>query len=128
MVFMQSAINWVDLLQPILQVLLQVLLPVVLSAIAVWVKQLISKAKAEIEDANLQWLLALAQQFVLAAEQAGVVGQIEDLGEEKKKMVIELLQKAADSRGLKLDVSVLSAIVEAAVVSAFGFSEPSTEG
>jgi len=121
---LQAAIEWSDLLQPILETLLDVLLPVVLSVVALWIKQLISKAKAEIEEANLSWLLVLARQLVVAAEQAGVTGMIEDIGEEKKAMVVSLLQKAADARGIKIDMEVLSAIIEAAVVAEFGLSEP----
>jgi hypothetical protein len=119
-----QAVDWGDLIQPLLETVLNIVLPIVLSAAALWIKQLISKAKAEIEEANLSWLLVLAQQLVVAAEQAGVTGMIEDIGEEKKAMVIGLLQKAADERGIKVDVEVISAIIEAAVVDAFGLSEP----
>ena len=122
MVLSQVLLDWSDLLQPILEMILQIVLPVALSALALLIKQWIAKAKAEIEEANLGWLLTLASQFVVAAEQAGVTGMIEDLGEEKKALVIELLQKAADERGIKVDVDVLSAIIEAAVVDAFGLS------
>ena len=119
-------VEWSDLVQPILETVLSIVLPIALSALALWVKQLITKAKAEIAEANLGWLLILAEQFVVAAEQAGVTGMIEDIGSEKKAMVLGLLQKAADDRGVKIDVAVLSAIIEAAVVEAFGLSEPAS--
>lgn len=119
-------VEWSDLVQPILETVLSIVLPIALSALALWVKQLITKAKAEIAEANLGWLLILAEQFVVAAEQAGVTGMIEDIGSEKKAMVLGLLQKAADERGVKVDVDVLSAIIEAAVVEAFGLSEPAS--
>jgi len=120
------AIEWGDLIQPLLETVLGIVLPIALTALALWVKQLITKAKAEIAEADLGWLLILAEQFVIAAEQAGVTGMIEDLGSEKKAMVLGLLQKAADERGIKVDVEVLSAIIEAAVVEAFGLSEPAS--
>ncbi len=111
-----------DLLQPFLVTVLEILLPIVLGALAIWINSLIAKAKAEIAARNLEWLLVLAGQFVTAAEQAGIIGELEDIGKAKKQMVVEMLQAAADERGIKIDAAVLSAIIEAAVVDAFGFS------
>lgn len=111
-----------DLLQPFLETVLTILLPVVLGALAIWIRQLIAKARGEIDDRNLNWLLVLAGQFVAAAEQAGIIGEIENLGEAKKQMVVDMLQAAADARGIRIDADVLSALIEAAVVAAFGFS------
>lgn len=111
-----------NLLQPFLETALEILLPVVLGALAIWIRSLIAKAKAEIANRNLDWLLVLAGQFVAAAEQAGIIGEIENLGEAKKQMVVDMLQAAADARGIKIDADALSAIIEAAVVDAFGFS------
>ncbi len=112
-----------DLLQPFLMTVLEILLPVVLGALAIWIRSLIAKAKAEIANNNLDWLLVLAGQFVAAAEQAGITGEIVNLGEAKKQMVVDMLQAAADARGIKIDADALSALIEAAVVEHFGFSK-----
>ena len=123
---MLMVIEWGDMIQPLLETILNIVLPIALSAAALWIRQMIVKAKVEIEAANLAWLLILAEQFVVAAEQAGVTGMLEDLGSEKKAYVLGLLQQAAEERGVKVDVAILSAIVEAAVVEAFGLSEPAS--
>lgn len=111
-----------DLLQPFLVTVIGTLLPVVLAFVVVWIRSLIAKAQAEIATRNLEWLLVLAGQFVAAAEQAGIIGELENVGEAKKQMVIEMLQAAADERGIRIDAATLSALIEAAVVDAFGFS------
>ncbi len=111
-----------DLLQPFLVTVIEILAPVVLGALAIWINSLIAQAKAEVAARNLDWLLVLAGQFVAAAEQAGIVGELENIGEAKKQMVVEMLQAAADARGIRIDAATLSALIEAAVVDAFGFS------
>jgi hypothetical protein len=112
-----------NLLQPFLEIVLAIFLPVVLGFLAVLIRSWIAKAKAEIEARNLDWLLVLAGQFVAAAEQAGITGELENLGEAKKQMVVDMLQAAADQRGIRIDADALSALIEAAVVDAFGFSK-----
>ncbi len=111
-----------NLLQPFLETVLEILLPVVLAFLAVWIRSMIVRVKAEVAARNLEWLLVLAGQFVAAAEQAGITGELENLGEAKKQMVVDMLQAAADQRGIRIDADALSAIIEAAVVDAFGFS------
>ncbi|KKK79231.1 hypothetical protein LCGC14_2835550, partial [marine sediment metagenome] len=90
-----------NLLQPFLETMLAIFLPVVLGFLAVWIRSWIAKAKAEIAARDLEWLLVLAEQFVAAAEQAGITGELENLGEAKKQMVVDMLQAAADQRGLR---------------------------
>ncbi len=114
-----------NLLQPFLETMLAIFLPVVLGFLAVWIRSWIAKAKAEIAARDLEWLLVLAGQFVAAAEQAGITGELENLGEAKKQMVVAMLQASADARGIKIDADALSALIEAAVVDAFGFSKDS---
>lgn len=111
-----------DLLQPFLETMLEILLPVVLGFLAVWIRNLIAKAKAEVAARDLEWLLVLAGQFVAAAEQAGIIGELENVGEAKKQMVVDMLQAAADQRGIRIDADALSALIEAAVVEHFGFA------
>ena len=115
------------LVQPFLEVILEVLLPVVLAFVAVWIRSNIAKVKAEIAARDLEWILVLAGQFVSAAEQAGIIGEIENLGEAKKQMVIDMLQASADERGIRINAATLAAIIESAVVYAFGFAKDGSE-
>lgn len=116
-----------DLLQPILEALLTILVPAVLGLLAAWLKALRDKIYQEMDARGLSYLRDFAIVLVKAAEQAGFIGEIRDVGEAKKSMVIALLQAEADRVGIKIDVDKLSAIVEAAVVEVFGFSGPSEE-
>jgi hypothetical protein len=121
-------IEWGTLLQPILVTLIQILLPVILGALALWLKELIAGARAKLSTEQLAFMESLASQLVLAAEQSGLTGAISDLGAEKKQWVIDQLQAVADAKHIKLDMDQLSALVEAAVVAAFGLSEPKPKG
>lgn len=119
----QFVMDWSDLVQPLLETVLSIMLPIVLGFVAVWLKGLLAKVKAEMSESQLAFITVLAGQLVLAAEQSGLTGAIEDIGEAKKAMVIAALQTAADERGIKISVELLSAIIEAAVVDAFGLSK-----
>jgi hypothetical protein len=120
---MANGIEYLDLLQPFLETAFSVLAPLVLGLAAAWIKKQISRVQREIDSSTLDFLKSMADQFVKAAEQSGLNGKIEDLGEEKKAYVMALLQAESDRLGLKLDIAVLEAILEAAVVDAFGVSE-----
>lgn len=115
--------RWEDLLMPLLQTIITVFAPILFGALALWLKQLITKTKAELSTEELALLTQLSQQFVLAAEQSGLTGRIRNLGFEKKAFVLKLLQDEANRRNIKIDVSVLDALIESAVVEAFGTSE-----
>ena len=119
----QIVMDWSDLVQPLLETVLSIMLPIVLGFVAVWLKGLLAKVKAEMSESQLAFITALAGQLVIAAEQSGLTGVIINVGEEKKAMVMAALQAAADERGIRINVELLSAIVEAAVVDAFGLSK-----
>ena len=115
--------EWNEFVQPILEMLLQALLPVVIGFVAAWEKAMISKAKAELEASQFAFLIDLADVLVVAAEQSGLTGELKNVGAEKKAYVLAALEAAAAAKGIKIDAEALSAIIEAAVVAAFGFSE-----
>jgi len=119
----QMVMDWSDLVQPLLETVLTIMLPIVLGFVAVWLKNLIARIKSEMSESQLAFITVLAGQLVLAAEQSGLTGVITNIGEEKKAMVIAALQQAADDNGIKISVELLSAIIEAAVVDAFGLSK-----
>lgn len=119
----QIVMDWSDLVQPLLETVLSVMLPIVLGFVAVWLKGLLAKVRAEMSESQLAFVTALAGQLVVAAEQSGLTGAITNVGAEKKAMVMAALQAVADERGIRISVEILSAIVEAAVVDAFGLSK-----
>ena len=119
----QFVMDWSDLVQPLLETVLSVMLPIVLGFVAVWLKGLLAKVRAEMSESQLAFITALAGQLVLAAEQSGLTGAITNIGAEKKAMVMAALQQAANDNGIRINVELLSAIVEAAVVDAFGLSK-----
>jgi hypothetical protein len=111
------------LLQPFLETLLQVLAPIVVALLAVWLKGVLAELKAKISVEHLNFLTALAHQFVVAAEQTSLTGEIKNIGAVKKALVLALLQSEADAHNIKIDVDTLSAIIEAAFVAEFGLSK-----
>ena len=111
------------LLQPFLESVLTILAPILIAMLAVYLNKLLTKMKAELSNEQLVYLTELAHQFVNAAEQSGLTAVIENVGMAKKEMVMALLQAEANARGIKIDVEILSAIIEAAVVEEFGLSK-----
>lgn len=62
-------------------------------------------------DTRFSLLMDIARTAVLAAEQAGLNGVIED----KKEAAIQMAQAMLSDRGLKVDLTALDAAIEAAV-------------
>lgn len=108
-----------ELLQKSLEVAIQVLLPVVLGFLVVFIRAKIAEVKSKIPQEQMQFASALAKMLVLAAEQNGLIGALEDVGEEKKRWVMGMLDQALKERGIVLDLETLSAMIEAAVHEAF---------
>ena len=83
---------------------------------------------AELNLKQLDFINALAAQFVLAAEQSGLTGDLENVGKAKKAYVMDLLQGELDIRGIKISIAALSAIVESAVATGLGLHSPELVG
>lgn len=108
-----------NILQMVLVTVIQVLLPIVLTILAAWIKEQWALTRARIPAEQLELASSLAYQFVLAAEQNGLTQAIDEAGSQKKDWVLGRLQEELLSRGVKLDVKVLSDLIEAAVFNAF---------
>jgi len=106
------------LLQKVLEVVIQVALPFVLAMLFAWLRQQYLKVKAQIPVEQFEFAANLAEQFVLAAEQTGLKDELLKLGQDKKEWVLSHLDAELQKRGVKLDLAVLSALVESAVYSA----------
>jgi len=110
-----------SLLQLVLETAIQVLLPVLLSFIVVLVKRAIDYFQANVDKEKLEFVVNLVNQFVMAAEQSGLAGAIANEGAAKKAWVLEQLQKELDAKGIKVDVAVLEALIEAQVLEMFNW-------
>lgn len=104
-----------DILQATLVTVIQVLLPVVLGAVVILIKAGVDKLKAGMEKDQLELAEKLIRRLIQAAEQNGLIGALENVGEEKKAWVLEQLEAALYKRGIKLDLAEIDALVEAIV-------------
>lgn len=110
-------------IQTILVIVIQMLLPVVLGLSVVWIKAQWEKVKLQIGVEEYAFAENLVRQFVLAAEQAGLIGMITDAGEEKKKMVIAMLEAELVKHNISLDIDVIDALIESIVYQEFGWQK-----
>ena len=116
-------IEWGALIQAFLMTLIQVLLPVALSAVSAWAFAQFKRAKAQMTVEQYEFAETLVRQFVLAAEQAGLIGMIEDIGEEKKRVVIAMAEEELAKHGIKMDLKMLDAMIESIVYDAFNWEK-----
>jgi len=68
---------------------------------------------AHAKDTRFQLLLDIARTAVMAAEQAGLNGLVED----KKEYALNLVQNMLKEKGLQVDVSAIDAAIESAVAT-----------
>jgi hypothetical protein len=105
------------LIQTLLMTLIQVMVPVLLGFLVALSKTIIDQAKSRMSQEQLAFASDLARQLVLAAEQNGLTGAIKAAA--KKEWVILRLESELAKRGVKLDIHVLSDLIEAAVHETF---------
>lgn len=118
--------EYLDVFSKFAETLLVGLLPVLAAFIVRWVK-----AKAEFELARLQTekrevyyaLTFVVRLAVNAAEQANLAGLIKD----KKAYAISVAEKYLAEMGITIDLDVIDAAVEAAVLEEFNKSAPGLE-
>jgi len=115
--------NLFELLSPVLQTFLvgvvSVLTPVLMGYAVLWLNQQIAKGKASLSASQLDFVNHLIYGLVLAAEQSGIAGIIENEGRAKKEMVIRLAEQELAKRKINIDLDVLVALVESNVFKAF---------
>lgn len=104
-----------SLIQTTLVVAIQVLVPVLLGFAVMWVKQQIERTKANMTQEQVDFVTSLARTYVLAAEQNGLAEAIANEGAAKKEWVLARLESDVSKLGLKIDVRMLSDLVESQV-------------
>lgn len=102
-----------------LQKFLEIVLPVLVSALAglaiAWITKVVNQIKSSISS-DAQWYISQAvESAVLAAEQVG----LDDFLMDKKQYALNVAQKQLDAKGIKIDLGILSDLIEAAVMSEF---------
>lgn len=107
-----------DILQALLETLITVLVPVLATFAIAGIRVWMTKAQASIPAEQLAFASSLAKEFVKAAEQSGLAGLIADEGREKKAFVISKMEAVLEQKGIKIDMDVISALVESAVYEA----------
>jgi hypothetical protein len=112
----------VTFLNAFLQLILPTLAAVLAGFVIKWVKTKIASAEANL-DAGTKWMIESAvRSAVLAAEQVGLAGELDD----KKEYAIEAAQEALDGWGISISLSELDVLIEAAVMQEFNKGKPTT--
>lgn len=99
----------------LLEQVLLVVLPVLAAAATAWIAQKVREGAARLTEHQRKVLLAVVQTAVLAAEQAGAAGYVKD----KKAYALEVAQGWLKQQGVKIDLGLLDAAIEAAVLEEF---------
>lgn len=112
-------IDWAELIGGLVQELLMGVLTALAGAATAYVIGLAKHAWAKAHNVvGEEWAWALdeaASMAVRAAEQLG----LKDKAFEKKEWAVAKAQEILDARGIKVDLSILDAAIEAAVLSQF---------
>ena len=98
------------------------LAPVLAAMVAAWMIAKIKEAWAKARTAAGEWvwvLDAIAEKAVNAAEQSNMAGLIQD----KKAFALDLAQKFLVEQGYNIDLSLIDAAIEAAVLEQFNKSK-----
>ena len=109
-----------SLLQVLLETVIVVVLPILLTRLVTWINSQIKNTRAQMSKEQLFLVETLIKQFVRAAEQSGLTGQIKAAGAEKKAFVLALVKAELAERAISLNLDTLDAMIEAAVSDAFG--------
>lgn len=110
--------DWKDVFSSFAMQILLYLMPVVASLVAAWV---FAKAKAawnqfkQEQPTLVDYLEEFAVFAVHAAEQAGMGGLIKD----KREYAFQVIEKLLAEKGIKVDVDLIYAAVEKAVLDEF---------
>jgi hypothetical protein len=110
---------WLDFLSAFLQKFLEVVLPVLATALAglaiAWITKLINDVKARLTE-DQEWIINQAiEAAVLAAEQIDLKGVVID----KKDYALQVAMQWLSLKGIKINLNILDARIEAAVFDQF---------
>ncbi len=104
-----------ELISKALQAVLEAALPILVVAGASWLIGKTLEVFRKLKDTNpnlYEILKAVSERAVLAAEQVYKSGQ----GEEKKQYALNTAEQYLKAKGIKLDLDVIDAYIEAAVM------------
>ncbi|MEW6718737.1 MAG: phage holin, LLH family [Chloroflexota bacterium] len=104
-----------DFLSVLVQGLLMIAIPILVAAAFSWLQQKAREVKQNLSAEQWSLVKQGVEVAVRAAEQAGISGQIESIGAEKKAYASKFLQNYLDRIGLRVDVGEISALIEAEV-------------
>lgn len=104
----------------ILQSVLVAVLPVLATALTAWLIQKAREVGKNINADTMTWIRWAASTAVTAAEQAGAAKLITD----KKEYALTLAEEYLAKQGIKVDLSLLSGIIEAAVMTEINKDKP----
>jgi hypothetical protein len=110
-------------LQIFLQTIIQILLPILLTAAVGYLFRQYQIVTARIPAEQLELARQIVRSLVLAAEQTGLVGAIKNEGEAKKEWVLQRAEEYLLSKGVKLDLHLLSDLIEAEVLESLNFDQ-----
>lgn len=105
--------------EAILRIAIELLLPILLAYLAKMAHDEIQHIAAKKQTAEFQLVKEIVKRMVLAAEQLGITGALKDIGEEKKKFVLDMVKAELERRGMHIDVDTLDALIEAEVHESF---------
>lgn len=128
-------IDYGKLIQMALETVIVVFLPVLLAYAVAWVNQQTRLLKAGETKATYEYTVGVVRDLVQAAEQIGLKQELLTIGADKKAWVMAQAEASLAQKGIHMDVSALSAVVEAQVYQAFTqleayadtFGEPAPE-
>jgi len=103
---------------------LNVALPILASMAAAWLFAKVREAWGKLKEKHFDeivFLEEIAQMAVLAAEQSGLSGAIQN----KKAYALDLVENALLERGIKINIHEIEAAIEAAVMAEFNMGKAS---
>jgi len=113
------------ILQSLLVTIIQVIVPVILTAVVVPLAKVgIDYLRSKVSEGNLAVAIELSRQLVLAAEQNGLKDDLMNLAVNKKSYVLDRLQAELALKGIHLDITLLSDLIEAQVHESFKLGFP----
>jgi len=103
---------WYRLIENLMLAFLPVLASLAAGALIAWIRKSWAEFK-ELRPDIAYYLEQAANMAVTAAEQAGAQGFIED----KKNYALDIAQRYLDAKGIKVDIELIEAAIEAAVLT-----------
>jgi hypothetical protein len=108
--------DWGELIQRISTVLIDIFVPILVVGAVGFFRAQIAKIRSGLSESQWEFAKVLAGTLVMAAEQSGLAGILSNEGAAKRQWVEERLIAELEKRGIKIDVKMLSDLIEASVM------------